>query len=384
MAREPSSLAAGDHAFAADLYRALINSAPDQDLAFSPVSIRIALATVWAGAAGETRAEIGRALRFDGDEAAMGAGWRAFESGLRARPSGPGDDVPPPFEYQRVDAGWVDRRLGLRPAYVERLRDTFGAEFAAVDFADEPEAARARINAWVAERTAQQIPGLLEPGDVDAGTALVLTDALRAAGAWQIPLQALPARTFHGLAGDRPEAAFVGGQVRLPFHSGERATAVALPLEGGALAMVLVLPREGTTLAEIEAGLDGDALGAIVGGLAADGAAARVDLALPRFEQRSPVVLDGALQTLGVRRMFTPAAELGGIAVEPLVVSRIRHVASLQFDEGGVEASAASTCRAYWGARVDAPECFRADRPFLFALVDRSSRLLLFLGRIVR
>jgi serine protease inhibitor len=66
------------------------------------------------------------------------------------------------------------------------------------------------------------------------------------------------------------------------------------------------------------------------------------------------------------------------------MVSRMRHAAALQFDEEGVEASAATTSRAYWGSRGDTPECFRADRPFLIALVDRSSQLVLFLGRIVR
>jgi serpin B len=377
--------AAGNHAFAADLHRSLVRAAPDQDLAFSPLSIRIALAMVRAGAEGETRAEIDRVLRFSGDDAALGAGWRAFESGLRARQLHPGDGAPPRFEYGRADAGWVDRRLGLRSAYVERLRSTFGAEFAAVDFADAPEAARARINAWVAERTAQRIPALLEPGDVDAGTALVLTDALRAAGAWQTPLQVLPTRTFHGLAGDRTDVPFVGGRMRLPFHAGEGATAVALPVEGGALAMVLVLPREGTTLAGFEAGLDGDALGEIVGGLAAPGAAASVDLALPRFEQRSPVVLNGALQALGLRRMFTSAAELGGIAEEPLAVSLVRHEAFVRVDEHGMEAAAATAVGVKRGSAPGGePQVFHADRPFLFALVDRASRLAIFVGRIVR
>ena len=86
---------------------------------------------------------------------------------------------------------------------------------------------------------------------------------------------------------------------------------------------------------------------------------------------------------------FDPAqADFSGMAaplpnVGPLVVGNVLHQAFLRVDESGTEAAAATAVAMGDGAGpAAAVPVFRMDEPFLFALCDRQSGIILFLGRV--
>jgi serpin B len=115
-------------------------------------------------------------------------------------------------------------------------------------------------------------------------------------------------------------------------------------------------------------------------------------VAVPRFEVKlePSLSLVGALRQMGVVHAFDPAlADFTGMAEPradrgPLVVGNILHQAFLRVDESGTEAAAA-TAVAWWRRWPRGPARLRvpsADEPFLFALRDRQSGMILFLGRV--
>jgi serpin B len=70
--------------------------------------------------------------------------------------------------------------------------------------------------------------------------------------------------------------------------------------------------------------------------------------------------------------------------VDALYLSAVVHKTFIEVNERGTEAAAA-TAAMMDGDALDPPPIpvFRADRPFLYAIRDRRSGVLLFLGRMV-
>jgi len=319
----------------------------------SPVSVALALAMAAEGARGETQREL---------HAVLG-------------------DVPAPPDPGAVRLHVANRLFGERayafhPAFLERLRDAYGAPPALVDFAGDPDGARVQINAWVAEQTQARIRDLIAPGAVTPDTRLALVNALYFLADWETPFDS-------GLTHDAP---FAGTRDVPTMHRtgvmGHVAidgwAAVELPYRDSALAMLVVLP---------------DAIGADLplGVLTAGLTAQRVALSLPKFtvDPAQALELTPALRALGIRLAFDRfAADFRGIADPPdpddrLSISDVFHKAFVKVDEEGTEAAAATALLMQRAAGIPEPAiAFRVDRPFLFAIRDRASGQVLFLGRV--
>ena len=83
---------------------------------------------------------------------------------------------------------------------------------------------------------------------------------------------------------------------------------------------------------------------------------------------------------MGMPAVFTSFADLGGISNNSaLYVAKATHDAYVKGNEEGTEAAAATTIV---GTQMSSPPHFNADRPFLFAIYDEQSGLILFMGRI--
>jgi len=93
---------------------------------------------------------------------------------------------------------------------------------------------------------------------------------------------------------------------------------------------------------------------------------------------------------MGMHRAFDAAtADFSGMTGKPqselpLAIDQIVHRAVIEVAEEGTEAAAATGVSvAVRAVRTPAPEVFRVDRPFLFAIVDNETGAILFEGQIV-
>ena len=102
-------------------------------------------------------------------------------------------------------------------------------------------------------------------------------------------------------------------------------------------------------------------------------------LKLPRFKIESDISLNQPINNLGIKQLFSGG--LANISDEPLWVSGIKQTTFVKVDEEGTVATTATRARVT-GASIVEPERFFADRPFLFLIMERSSGLILFIGRI--
>ena len=160
----------------------------------------------------------------------------------------------------------------------------------------------------------------------------------------------------------------------------ESVQAVELLYGDSAFSMVLVAPTQGTSLAPVVSLLEPASWNALMTSMQPG----QVMLSMPRFKFTYEKALKDALSALGMSVAFDPQrADLSRIAnVKPenLYISRVQHKTYIDVHEKGTEAAGATSVGI--GVTSMPPE-LRFDRPFIFAIRERSTGTLLFVGRVV-
>ncbi|KAF1389785.1 hypothetical protein PFLUV_G00077140 [Perca fluviatilis] len=112
----------------------------------------------------------------------------------------------------------------------------------------------------------------------------------------------------------------------------------------------------------------------------------RHDVYIPKFSIKTSYNLNDVLSEMGMTDMFGDRANLRGISEEQgLAVSEVVHKATLDVDEAGAEASAATGIGIMVGsARFPAPvPVLKFNRPFMVLITERNTEKILFLGKII-
>jgi serpin B len=363
--------------FGIDLYKRLPR---EGNAAMSPASISFALTMTWAGARAETASEIANVLHVASMDAATVHDANA--SVLRAL-NGQND-----MELRVVDRLFGEATYAFEPDYLALTRRSYGAPLEPLAFRSDAEGARAHINQWIAGQTRGKIHDLLPPGSVGPDTSLVLTNAIYMLAKWKTEFD--PARTaaepFH-VGSETPSVNTMHRTGTFSYAEADGVQILEMPYVGDRLAMTIVLPRAEDGLAAVEAALDAQTFERWVGALAD---ANDLPVSLPKFriEPGEPVLLGEHLRAMGIVRAFdSTQADFTAMAnpanaSERLFISEAYHKAFVEVDEQGTEAAAATAISMVRGGRVEPVREFRADHPFLFAIRDTRTGMLLFLGRV--
>ncbi|MBI3791324.1 MAG: hypothetical protein HY275_10665 [Gemmatimonadetes bacterium] len=100
---------------------------------------------------------------------------------------------------------------------------------------------------------------------------------------------------------------------------------------------------------------------------------------LPRFTLAGAYDLKRPIANLGMGLAFSDFADFSRISTVPLKITSVRQRTWIDVNEEGTEAAAATSV----GIGVtSAPVAFVVDRPFVFAIRERFSGAILFLGKI--
>ena len=234
----------------------------------------------------------------------------------------------------------------------------------------------ARINAWAAEQTRGFIPQVLDGPQRDGG--LVGINALYFKAQWAAPFDAklTRPRPFHAVGGGTSQVPLMARNGSYSYREQGRFVAVDMPYRNERFGLVVATttdaPATAAELAPAAAWLAGD--GFELG---------TVDLALPRFTMREGADLLGPLNALGLKAGHTPTA-FAPLAQVPLEIKKIAQQAYLKLDEEGTEAAATTTVVAGRMAMRTKTLAVTVDKPFLFALRDRQSGLMLLSGYVGR
>jgi serpin B len=383
-ANDPSR--APDDAFAHALFAKL--AAAKGNVVVSPTSVESCVLLALAGAGGQTSEQMSRMLHVAIDptkgDAQADIG-RLLDRYVR-QSSQPGQNKPA-AGLVIANSVWIERSLPIRPRYETLLRTNGRAKLEAVDFRKDAESARRAINAWVDAQTEHKITELLPPGALDDSARLVLANAIYFKGGWLKPFDkdATEDRPFHVPGAADATVPLMHSDSHVRYLETADYQAIELPYADSDIAMAIWLPRRIDAIADVERQIGETG---IAGSLKELGATS-VDVFLPRFKIDTSTSLVQTLSALGMQAAFTDAADFSGISDrvsgEPLRISAVVHQALVDVDEVGTEAAAATgavaVATAAFPGRVE-KKVFRADHPFLFAIRNRISGDVLFMGRL--
>jgi serpin B len=376
-----SSIAAGNNAFGWDLFHQLQSGSGN--LFYSPYSISSALAMTWAGARGNTEAQMAQTMHFTLDQASLHPALNSLMLALDSRAEAEGIEADKAFKLHVANALWGQQGFPFISSFLDTLALNYGAGLNLVDFQNDPEGARQDINDWVSKETEEKIKDIVPPGVIDAMTRLVLANAIYFKADWasEFNKDDTADQEFHLADGStiNVPTMFQNGTFR--FTAGNALKAIELPYAGDQLSMIILLPHEGQ-LETVQAGLDSANLDTMLNSMEYQ----NVDLYLPKFKYEYSLSLTDALVKMGMTDAFDASmADFSGMdGARDLFIGDILHKAFVAVDEAGTEAAAATVVIVgVTSAPVGQPFEFRVDRPFLFVIRDIPTGTILFVGRVM-
>lgn len=356
--------------FTFDLFREATQGLPaDSNALLSPLSASMALGMVLNGAGGTTFDSIRVALRVAGypiDQ--INTGYLTLTDLLTT--------LDPSTEIAIANSVWGHTGFPIKPTFLEAVRTWFAGEAQEVDFGDP--ATVGMINDWVKTKTRDRIPKLLER--IDPGEVAFLINAIYFKGQWREAFDRSKTRDgpFYGADATRSVPMMSRTGALNATATGDYQAAELL-YGNGAYAMTIILPGEGLSPQDILQGLTPASWRSLTQSLTPS----TIPFMLPRFRFDYSKELKTPLSDMGMRIAFDEGrADLSGIAdvgPERLYITRVTQKAFIEVNEEGTEAAAATSV----GIGVtSAPTPMIVDRPFLFAIRERLTGTVLFLGQV--
>lgn len=356
------------------LFEEVVNAHPNKNVFISPASVSIALAMTYNGAAGETRTSMAKALGIDGlDLSQANAAYRDLLTVLRSPDKGVTLDI--------QNAIWAHRETTFQRDFLARNEQFFGATARTVDFKNEEEAAQT-INDWVKEATRERIPKLADRFAAD--TRMVLANAVYFLGLWKDPFtpDATAESDFTKFDGKVQKVPLMTREGDFLYQQGDGFQAIRIPYgETGRTHMTVFLPRRGLAMREFLRTVNSR-------NWSEWGRAFRMrpgTVQIPRFRAEFSSLLNDPLKAMGLAPAFDPnRADFAGMTGRrDLYIGQVIHKTFVEVKEEGTEAAAVTGVEMRATSIPMEPEerfVFRADRPFLYAIEDSQTGVVLFLG----
>lgn len=353
-----------------------INSkAPTENHFLSPLSASMALGMLMNGASGTTQDEMRTTLGFGAiARPDVIAAYRDLIALLRGLDSHVDFRIANSIFYRDAFGPFIE------PSYLSESKSFFDATAAALDF-NSP-SALTTINDWAKTATNGKIPKVLN--QLDADLVMVLMNAIYFKGDWRQAFD--PKKTSN--APFTPEGR---GAVPVPMMHLTDTMRVAtvdgrqvvdLGYGGDAFSMTVILPRTGESVASLVSSLNAASWTAITSSLRT----ADTDLSLPRFKMSWERELSDDLKDMGMPTPFIGGAadftRLSSRKGNELYLSFVKQNSFVDVNEVGTEAAAVTTIGV---GIVSLPQrvVMNVNRPFVFAIRERISGTILFMGKIM-
>lgn len=365
-----------DNRFAFKLFREInVQQSAAANVFISPLSVGMALGMAYNGAAGTTREAMRQTLELQGLSVAdVNQAYLGVIDLLRT--------LDPRVEWLLANSVWHDQRFTPLAPFLDVTRTYFDAEVTALDF--RAPATPGAINGWVDRTTNGKITTIV-PDPIPDEVIAYLINAIYFKGDWTQQFD-------KDLTRDEPFLLASGSTVGVSMMSRKHEhtirtfadpdlTVAELPYGGGAYVMTVVVPRDPTGAATLAPELTEERWNAWLGALDSQS----VFVSLPKFELEYEIKLNAVLTALGMAEAFDPdRADLSNMFVvtpsQRFYLDEVLHKTFVRVDEEGTEAAAATSVGV---GPTSAPQRILVDRPFLFAIRERLSGTILFLGKVM-
>ena len=377
----PRALSAGEqrvisasNAFGFGLLRELDRTQAGKNIFMSPLSASMALGMTMNGAAGRTYDEMREALAFgSASRAEINASYRSLIDMLRA--------LDRTVEFRIANSIWYRNTFPFEQAFLSESQQYFDARVAALDF--NAANAAPTINDWVKQSTNNKIEEIVD-SPIDNDVVMYLINAIYFNGSWTTRFDKSKTRQDQFTTIDGTTAPIEMMRLTDTVRVAETADlqAIDLPYGGGAYSMTILLPRRGKSVTDLVSSLDATSWQSTI----ANATAREIELEMPKFKLRWEALLNDPLMALGMTLPFS-AGLADFTRMSPmgtaLYISKVKQKSYVDVHEEGTEAAAVTSVEIRVVCACG-PQVVRIDRPFVFAIRERLSGTILFMGKIVR
>ncbi|RAI99112.1 serpin B [Paenibacillus pabuli] len=345
------------------------------NLLISPYSIAAAIGMAYNGSVGETRRQMAEVM-----------GWlelemeqvNASQAALQQLLTHPGKGI----QIGIANSMWMKDGIPVEETYQTALQQTYEAEIRTLN--GQPAQAKEEINQWVKQHTEGMIPNLMQEPPAKE-TLMILVNAIAFDGNWMAEFD--PEYTtddeFKLANGKALSVRMMQQKKQFQYSENEDWQAVRLPYGDGQMHLLVVLPREGRTLDEIQQKLLDDPKR-----LDRGSEYSLVELSLPRFRAEYGMNLKETLQQMGMEMAFDPYAANFTEMISPgpnlqVYIGQVLHRAVMEVSEQGTVAAASTLVGMAAGSAPPTDWTkMEVNRPFMVAVVDKSTGAWLFVGNV--
>ena len=364
--------AEADNNFAFKMFRE-VSKQEGNNTFFSPLSLNMALGMLYNGASGGTRNEIVELLGItDFSETEINEYYQKISQALL--------EIDPTTDIAIANSIWYRNNFSVKKHFAEIGKEYFDAEIQALNF-NSPSAANT-INNWCAEKTNNRIKNLIGstiPNDM----MMYLVNALYFKSQWQMDIKFDKKKTkldnFTKTDSQKKKVNLMEQTSYLNYFSDEYLQCVEMDYGNRAFSMVAILPAKNMNINQLIDYLDSEKLHNAVKNMRWQ----KVWLKLPRFKIECDFSLAQPIRNLGMEQMFRGG--FANISDDDLWVSNIIQKTFVEVNEEGTEAAAATTIFMVGAAgrpKKIEPVRFFADRPFVYLIREKSTGIILFIGRM--
>ncbi|MBN2857530.1 MAG: serpin family protein, partial [Candidatus Delongbacteria bacterium] len=270
-----SPAAEGNNTFMIKAYKYLTETENGKNIFISPYSIQSALAMTFAGAAGKTEEEMGKALEFPGNTVAFHENFGKLTDTINGI-SKKGD-----MQLSVANSLWLAEGYKFLDEFLRINNTYYKTETTNLNFS-ESEKARKTINDWVAGKTNDRIKDLIPQGILDTLTKLVLTNAVYFKAEWgeQFKKGNTQKAEFTTMDDKAVKTEMMNLKHSFPYMENEDIQLIEMPYKGGDASMFVILPKKKNNLKAIEKELDWKNIEKLIGQLSRQ----QVDVYFPKYK----------------------------------------------------------------------------------------------------
>ena len=344
------------------LYRLLAANPANVNL--SPLSLKIAFSLIYPGTAGDTQKLYEQIFGFT--EGTTNPFHAEYE--LAAKTEKLKSDT---NQLVIENSAWMKSTKGVKDEFVESLK-TQNAEIGKLSLD--------AINEWVASATHNKIPKLLS--SLDPGTKAIFINAIYFKQKWLAPFDAKLTSTdqFQTSPYASSHVPTMHTEKEVQYFEDKTSKWVGLSYADSPFEILFALPAKRFDLRAIEDTLSMSQITNLLGQMKP----VQVQLSIPKFKFNEMASFKALLKNAGYGELFSQS-DYSGISTPSPVLSDVIQAASIEVNESGTEASAATGAIMLRNLRVKEPifeKSFIADEPFIFVLLNKDTKEIYWLGRV--
>lgn len=368
-----SEFHAQNNRFGLSLFKQLNQKNQNQNnIVISPVSTSMALGMVYNGTSDETREELASILGWDHME---NQEINNYHKNLITYYNNYSENI----DLRIANSIWYNQSADIHTDFLTNNKEYFSA--LTKPFEDNNPATAEKINTWIRNKSNGHINSVIN--SISSDDLMYIINATYFKGDWKYEFNASHSAetTFSLEDGTQKSTTMMWQKADLNYFEGELFQMVELPYKNESYCMYILLPDEGIQLNNMIDTLDNMAWNSYKGQLEKK---RNINFGMPKFHCEYNVGMNEMLSHMGLHKLIGEEnINFKNISDNPLSISEVMHKAAIDVDEQGTEATATTSLAISFTALVDDnPFNLVVDRPFVFAIEEKNSNSLLFIGKI--